>query len=248
MIIENILADPETVLAWLVSVGIPAAYGIYQKYLKGVIVDLMNPNVPQTSAQTKIIASGKVPDSTWKMTDSAKESLFQDLRNHGAEIRKDDLLAVIAKAEAECQVEYGIILHNHSGNIDRSIINKGNLIGGKFVAGQEHEVYHGFVSYGNYSTQAYTDTLAKVTETASKSYPLEIYWYMTDAEYDKVMLTIGYDNPKCITEAQNTIKKAEVEQWESYYLGCGNHTFKVVQGNLTEVGANPKTDAPKETT
>ncbi len=242
MIIENILADPETVLAWLVSVGIPAAYAIYQKYLKGVIVDLMNPNVPQTSAQTKIIASGKVPDSTWKMTDANKMQLFKDLRNWGAEIRKDDLLAVIAKAESESQVEYGIILYDHNGKIDESIINKGK------GADQEHGVYHGFVSYGNPSVQNLDDTNAKVKAASSKTYPLEIYWYMTDDVKQQLILQVGTTNTKCIETITDKIRKMEDEQVEQYYISCGNHTWEITRGNITRQFADAKFPDPKETT
>ena len=196
------------------------------------VVDLFDPAVPQTESQTKQL--NNIPARTWKMDDANKDQLFRDLRNWGAEIRKGDLLAVIAKAEAESQVEYGIILQDHEGNTDRSIINKGK------GADQEHEVYHAFVSYGNTSVQTYDDTMTKVGATSSKTYPLEIYWYMTDAEKEMLMSNIGYNNAKCITDAQTTIIDAEERQLESYYIGCGNRTFLVVKGNVTEMGANPK--------
>ena len=69
------------------------------------IIDLMSSDVPQDEAQTTLIENGTVPDKTWKMSDTNKTQLFNDLRNSGGEIRKEDLLAVIAKAEAESQVE-----------------------------------------------------------------------------------------------------------------------------------------------
>lgn len=203
------------------------------------IIDLMSSDVPQTEEQTKLIRRGIVPAETWKMNDARKEELFATLRNWGAEIRRADLLAVIAKAEAESQVEYGIILHDHNGDIDRSIINKGK------GPDQEHEVYHVFVSYGRPEVQVYESTMAKVKETSSKTYPLEVYWYMTDAEKEMLIQSIGYNNPKCIADAQATIKEAEEKQWESYYVGCGIHTFKIEKGNLTQIGANPKTEQPK---
>lgn len=206
------------------------------------IIDLMSSDVPQDEAQTALITDGIVPEKTWKMNDANKERLFKDLRNWGAEIRWPDLLAVIAKAESESQVEYGIILYDHNGKINQSIINAGK------GPDQEHEVYHGFVSYGNPSVQTLNETEEKVKATSSKTYPLEEYWYMTDDEKAKLMSNIGYNNPKCITEAQATILDAEERQLESYYIGCGNRTFLVVKGNVTEMGANPKTDAPVATT
>ena len=214
---------------------------VKNKDLEGTIagvIALMSSDVPQTEEQTALIETGVVPAKTWKMTDERKDQLFNQLRNWGAEIRKVDLLAVIEKAESESQVEYGIILHDHNGNVDRSVINKGK------GADQEHEVYHAFVSYGVSETQVYEDTMAKVKETSSKTYPLEVFWYMTDAERDLLMSNIGYNNPKCIEQAQATIKEAEEKQWESYYVGCGIHTFKVEKGNVTEVSANPKFDNP----
>lgn len=241
MSLEAILSNPDAIIAWVISIGIPLIAAVilgYQKSgVKGAltaVIDLMSSDVPQTKAQTALITEGIVPDKTWKMTDANKDQLFRDLRNWGAEIRKGDLLAVIAKAEAESQVEYGIILHDHKGNTDRSIINKGK------GSDQEHEVYHAFVSYGNTSVQTYCATMIKVDETSSKTYPLEIYWYMTDAEKEMLMSNIGYNNAKCITDAQTTIIDAEERQLESYYIGCGNHTFLVVKGNVTEMGANPK--------
>ncbi len=198
------------------------------------IIKFFSSDVPMDAEQEALITTETVPAKTWKMDDANKDQLFRDLRNWGAEIRKGDLLAVIAKAEAESQVEYGIILQDHKGNTDRSIINKGK------GADQEHEVYHAFVSYGNTSVQTYDDTMTKVGATSSKTYPLEIYWYMTDAEKEMLMSNIGYNNAKCITDAQTTIIDAEERQLESYYIGCGNHTFLVVKGNVTEMGANPK--------
>ena len=249
MIIENILADPETAIAWIFAIGIPGAIAVYEGYknsgLKGAFNSLANlgrSDVPQTDDQTALITSGKVPDSFWKMTDAAKDELFHMLRNSGAEIRKDDLLAVIAKAEAESQVEYGIIIVDHNGEVDRSIINP--LSKTQTSAFQQHEVYHAFVSYGNLNTQTYEETLVKMSDTSSKGYKLESYWYMTDFEKETLMSNIGYNNPKCIIDAQKTIDEAEKEQKESYYVGCGIHTFKVVKGNVTQVGANPKTEDP----
>jgi len=204
------------------------------------IVDLFDPAVPQTESQTEQL--NIIPARTWKMTDANKEQLFRDLRNWGGEIRKKDLFAVIAQAEADSQVEYGIILYDHNGKIDQSIINEGK------GADQEHEVYHAFVSYGNASVQNYDNTMAKVDATMSKTYPLEVYWYMTDAEKELLMSNIGYNNAKCITEAQATILDAEERQLESYYIGCGNRTFLVVKGNVTEMGANPKTEESIVTT
>ncbi len=251
MTIENLISDPESLRVWIVSFAIPAAIAAYLGYrnsgLKGAfnaVINLGCSNVPQTAEQTKLITSGKVPDAFWKMTDPNKDQLFNDLRNHGAEIRKDDLLAVIAKAEAENQVEYGIILYDHNGKVDRSIINKDLTIDGKVAVDQQHEVYHGFVSYGRPEVQVWEETKVKVKETSSKEYPLEVYWYMTDTEKETLMSNIGYNNPKCINEAQAIIDKAEAEQKESYYVGCGIHTFKVVKGNVTRISANPKTDEP----
>ena len=89
------------------------------------VVNLFSSDVPMDAEQEALITTETVPAKTWKMDDANKDQLFHDLRNWGAEIRKGDLLAVIAKAEAESQVEYGIILQDHKGNTDRSIINKG---------------------------------------------------------------------------------------------------------------------------
>ena len=70
--------------------------------------------------------------------DARKSSCSATLRNWGAEIRKSDLIAVIEKAESENQVEYGIVIYDHQGKIDQSIINEGNP-----DPSQVHEVYHG---------------------------------------------------------------------------------------------------------
>ncbi len=192
------------------------------------VIDLMSSDVPQTEEQTALITSGVVPETTWKMTDAAKDQLFHNLRDWGAEIRKDDLLAVIAKAESKSQVEYGIILYDHAGNIDRSVINKGK------GSDQEHEVYHAFVSYGTPTVQNYTDTMAKVTETTSKTYSLETYWYMTEYERSILMSEIG-TSPACIAKALSTIQEAETKQTERYYITCSSPSvsWEITKGNIT---------------
>jgi hypothetical protein len=200
------------------------------------VVDLFDPAVPQTDAQTEHL--NNIPARTWKMSDDNKDQLFRDLRNWGAEIRKGDLLAVIAKAEAESQVEYGIILHDHKGNIDRSIINEGKGLD------QEHEVYHAFVSYGNTSVQTYDKTMIQVAATYSKTYPLEIYWYMTDDVKEQLILQIGTSNPKCIEEVTDKIRKMEDEQVEQYYVSCSYHTWEITRGNITRQFAGAKTEPP----
>ena len=240
MDISSLVADPGVIIAWILGVGIPGAIAVYEGYknsgLKGAFTSLVNlgtSSVPQTTDQTALITSGKVPDSFWRMTAAAKDQLYNDLRNWGAEIRKDDLLAVIAKAEAESQVEYGIILHDHKGNTDRSIINKGK------GSDQEHEVYHAFVSYGNTSVQTYDDTMAKVGATSSKTYPLEIYWYMTEAERDRLISEIGTSYPKCIAEAIDQVNLAETNQTEHYYVHCNNRAWEIYRGNIVRELANP---------
>ena len=195
------------------------------------VVDLFDPAVPQTEAQTEHL--NNIPARTWKMSDANKDQLFHDFRDWGAEIRKSDLLAVIAKAEAESQVEYGIILHDHKGNTDRSIINKGK------GSDQEHEVYHAFVSYGNTSVQTYDDTMAKVDATSSKTYPLEIYWYMTEAERDRLVSGIGTSYPKCIAEAIDQVNLAETNQTEHYYVHCNNRGWEIYRGNIVREFTNP---------
>ena len=240
MSLEAILSNPDAIIAWVITVGIPLIAAVilgYQKSgVKGAltaVIDLMSSDVPQTKAQTALITNGIVPDKTWKMTDANKDQLFRDLRNWGAEIRKGDLLAVIAKAEAESQVEYGIILHDHKGNTDRSIINKGK------GSDQEHEVYHAFVSYGNTSVQTYCATMIKVDETSSKTYPLEIYWYMTEAERERLISEIGTSYPKCIAEAIDQVNLAETNQTEQYYVHCNNCAWEIYRGNIVRELANP---------
>lgn len=203
------------------------------------IIDLMSSDVPQTEEQTALIETGIVPEKTWKMSDDAKEQLFRDLRNWGAEIRKSDLIAVIEKAESENQVEYGIVIYDHQGKIDQSIINEGNP-----DPSQVHEVYHGFVTYGAGKVQPYKQTENMIKDTHSKAYPLEIFWYMTDFEKETLMSNIGYNNPKCIEEARRVIKQAEDEQWETYSVGCGERGWEIVRGNVVSSWANPKTDEP----
>lgn len=263
MSIDSILTDPVAVITVILGI-LGTASGWIATHLTKIklvvekaknkdlagtisgIIDLMSSDVPQDEAQTALIENGTVPGKTWKMSDANKTQLFNDLRNSGGEVRKEDLLAVIAKAEAESQVEYAILLVDHKGEPDRTIINP--LSDTQKDPCQQHEVYHGFVSYGIPSVQTYEETIAKAKDTSSKQYTLEEYWYMTDAEKATLMSNIGYSNPKCINEAQAIINEAEEKQWESYYVACGNHTFLVVKGNVTQVGANPKTDAPKETT
>jgi len=240
MSLEAILSNPDAIIAWVITIGIPLIAAVilgYQKSgLKGAltaVIDLMSSDVPQTEAQTALITEGIVPDKTWKMNDANKDQLFRDLRNWGAEIRKGDLLAVIAKAEAESQVEYGIILQDHKGNTDRSIINKGK------GSDQEHEVYHAFVSYGNTSVQTYCHTMAKVDATSSKTYPLEIYWYMTEAERERLISEIGTSYPKCIAEAIDQVNLAETNQTEHYYVHCNNRGWEIYRGNIVRELTNP---------
>ena len=70
--------------------------------------DLMNPYVPQTEEQTKLIESGKVNADTWKMDETEVKRIHEGLKAIAANISIDALKAVISQAEKDNQVEYAI--------------------------------------------------------------------------------------------------------------------------------------------
>ena len=212
------LNDPATITAIITTI-IAAIFAAYERYQKNVTVDAMDPEKPQTEAQTKVIE--KLPGTVWKMTEDTKESMWVWLRARGGEFTRRALNEVISQAEAELQVEYAVILLDSKGAIDM-------------------DVDHAFVSYGIPTYGKYAEIDAKTRIGASKKYTVYTYWYMLEDEKERLMQSIGYNNPVCITAAQKIIDDAEMAQTETYYIGCGNRTFKVYRGNVTEMGANPK--------
>lgn len=222
MDIASLVSDPGTIVAWIVSVGIPAAAAAYLGYqnggLKGAfnaVVNLGCSNVPQTADQTALITSGKVPDAFWKMPADTKDTLWTWLRAKGGEFTRPSLDAVVAQAESESQVEYAIIIVDHKGKVDET-------------------VDHAFVSYGTPVYGKYAEIHAKAEATTSKEYHLETRWIMLEDERKKLLSEIG-PHPVCITKALEKIQEAEDDQTEKFYIVCSEPSmgWEITKGNIT---------------
>ena len=144
-----IFSNPEAIILWITTVGIPLIAAIilgYQKSgLKGAFaafIDGMNPSIPQTEAQTKAIESA--PVSTWKMDDSMYTELVKQLTEHGAVFNERGLRAVVDKMESDTQVEYGILVEDHDGNPNTNCKSA-------------------FVSYGTFTLLTYSQVMTTCT-------------------------------------------------------------------------------------
>ena len=80
------------------------------------IVDLFDPAVPQTDAQTEQL--NNIPARTWKMSDEIYSELYKQLVDGGAEVNERGLRATVDLMESKGIVEYGIIVEDHDGDPD----------------------------------------------------------------------------------------------------------------------------------
>ncbi|HJJ50717.1 MAG TPA: hypothetical protein O0X01_04250 [Methanocorpusculum sp.] len=145
MSLEAILSNPDAIIAWVITIGIPLIAAVilgYQKSgLKGAFaafVDGMDPSIPQTEAQTEVIES--VPESIWKMDDAMYAELVKQLTASGAKFNENGLRHVIDDMESKTQVEYGILVEDHDGNPDTSCKSA-------------------FVSYGSFTLLSYNQVV-----------------------------------------------------------------------------------------
>jgi hypothetical protein len=233
--------DPVTIGAAIVAI-VSIVIAMYKGYQKSGIqgaysafIDGMTSNIPQTEAQTKAILAA--PAATWKMTDETKSSILSKLRLYGGEISNTDLLEVIAKAESEAQVEYGIILTDPNGEPDVRVRDKDN---------PTDQTLHVFVSYGRPVYGNYDEVVTMMKESTSKAYTLPTKWIMSEFEKDTVISEIGTSYPKCISAFINTVAEAEAKQVETYSFDCNNHCWVISKGNVTKRISGAKTGEPSE--
>ena len=80
------------------------------------VVDLFDPAVPQTDAQTEQL--NNIPARTWKMSDEIYAQLYKQLVAGGAAVNERGLRATVDLMESKGIVEYGIIVEDHDGDPD----------------------------------------------------------------------------------------------------------------------------------
>ena len=80
------------------------------------VVDLFDPAVPQTEAQTEHL--NNIPARTWKMSDEIYSQFYKQLVAGGAAVNERGLRATVDLMESKGIVEYGIIVEDHDGDPD----------------------------------------------------------------------------------------------------------------------------------
>ena len=189
------------------------------KEVIGNISDVFRSDIPQTGAQTAALS--EVSDKTWKTPDSVKDQVYVWLRAKAAEITKSDLLGLIALAEYDKQVEYGIIVVDKYGEPCT-------------------DCEHAFISYGYPSYGTLDQINAKIEQTSSEAYEISSLWIMQEDVRQQIISEIGTSYPDCIAKAMNTIAEAEEKQIEKYYVNCNNHCWEITRGNITKQFAGEK--------
>ena len=102
------------------------------------VVDLFDPAVPQTDAQTKQL--NNIPARTWKMSDEIYAQLYKQLVANGAAVNERGLRATIDLMESKGIVEYGIIVEDHDGDVDTTC-DSAFISYGMFVLMSANSVY-----------------------------------------------------------------------------------------------------------
>ena len=102
------------------------------------VVDLFDPAVPQTDAQTEQL--NNIPARTWKMSDEIYAQLYKQLVNSGAAVNERGLRATIDLMESKGIVEYGIIVEDHDGDVDTTC-DSAFISYGMFVLMSANSVY-----------------------------------------------------------------------------------------------------------
>ena len=102
------------------------------------VVDLFDPAVPQTDAQTEQL--NNIPARTWKMSDEIYAQLYKQLVANGAAVNERGLRAIIDLMESKGIVEYGIIVEDHDGDADTTC-DSAFISYGMFVLMSANSVY-----------------------------------------------------------------------------------------------------------
>ena len=102
------------------------------------IVDLFDPAVPQTDAQTEQL--NNIPARTWKMSDEIYAQLYKQLTAGGAAVNERGLRATVDLMESKGIVEYGIIVEDHDGDVDTTC-DSAFISYGMFVLMSANSVY-----------------------------------------------------------------------------------------------------------
>ena len=102
------------------------------------VVDLFDPAVPQTDAQTKQL--NNIPARTWKMSDEIYAQLYKQLVANGAAVNERGLRATVDLMESKGIVEYGIIVEDHDGDVDTTC-DSAFISYGMFVLMSANSVY-----------------------------------------------------------------------------------------------------------
>ena len=102
------------------------------------VVDLFDPAVPQTDAQTEQL--NNIPARTWKMSDEIYAQLYKQLVAGGAAVNERGLRATVDLMESKGIVEYGIIVEDHDGDVDTTC-DSAFISYGMFVLMSANSVY-----------------------------------------------------------------------------------------------------------
>jgi len=144
------LNDPTTITAIITTI-IAAIFAAYERYQKSITIDAMDPEKPQTEAQTKVIE--KLPERIWAMSDADVAELSRQLKATGAVWTGDALERTIADMVEKKIVEFGIIVEDHDGII-------------------ETESQSAFVSYGSFTLMSKASAENRCTQRSAPA------WYL----------------------------------------------------------------------
>lgn len=221
--------DIPTIITWVATVAIPAVIAVVQSFraggLKaafGTLTDLMTERKPMTEEQKQLIQSGKVDEGTWKMSEDKFNDMCKALEFRDILINKDTLRDTIRSAEADCNVDYGILITDKQGNVKNGT--------------------HIYVLYGTPMYQSRAEVEHNASVNGAKIYTIPEWWYLTDLRKNQMLSEIGIsaEGEQCVDRAIAKINREEELQTEKYTIECGAHFWVVERGHIVKRGAGAK--------
>lgn len=226
--------DIPTVIAWITTVAIPAAVAIFAGFkaggLKGALKaavnefasydKLMTQTEPMTEEQQNLLASGKVSDGAWKMSDETFSQMYETLERYNVLVNRAELHAVIAQAESEYNVDYGICIVDKHGDVDKNA------------------KVHLYISYGVPMYVSYETLQYNAVKGHSKVFQVPVWWHLTPLRKQLLLseVQLGEPTSACVDAAIEQIEKAESAQQETYIIQCRTHYWVITRGEVAERG------------
>lgn len=227
--------DIPTIITWITTVAIPAAVAIFAGWkaggLKGALKaaaeefvnydKLMTQEEPMTKEQEALITSGKVSDRTWKMSDETFRQMCETLERYEVLVNHQELRDLVTFAEKGNNVDYGILITDKDGNVDRTAKT------------------HIYVSYGTPMYVSYEVAKHNAEVGNSPLYYIPVWWYLTDLRKNLVLseMQLTAKTSECVDRAIEQIREAEESQVETYTLTCKPHYWIISRGKIIERGA-----------